>query len=137
MNTNRHDGRRSSDLGANPELATVESYFSPNDAYMARLKLESAGIQVFLDNENLVAVNPLYGPATGGIKLRVPAEQAKEALQIISNTSLPTCPSCTSQNVSQKPVSKVLFLVALLCLTLPLWLIRRSWICQDCGHHWK
>jgi hypothetical protein len=117
-------------------LVTIESYLSHMDADMARLKLQSAGFTVFLDNEYAVVANALYGPATGGIKLRVPADQALPALALIAPEKVRACPACKSLNVYRKPLSKWMFVFALLCLTLPLWLVKREWICGDCGNEW-
>lgn len=119
------------------DWVTVETYLSVNDATMARLKLQIAGVDAVLDNEFMVAANPMYGPATGGVKLRVLSTQMDEAREILGQTPAPVCPSCESPDVMLKPLSKGWFLLALTLLTLPLWLVKRPWVCRDCGYVWS
>jgi hypothetical protein len=62
---------------------TIARYTTSEWAHLARLRLEAAGIPVFIADENVGAVAWHYALATGGIKLQVPAEQAAEAAKVL------------------------------------------------------
>ncbi len=60
-------------------LVTIAQYSLPLDAYLARCKLQAAGIPCFLGNEHLVNMYWLYSDAVGGVTLMVPAEHVDAA----------------------------------------------------------
>ena len=82
-------------------------------------KLEAEGIQAFVADEHLVGVHPLTSDAIGGVKLRVPAEDAERARSIVSedrsgdlrgvvsrrprraSPRSRRCPACGSRSVSR------------------------------------
>jgi hypothetical protein len=55
---------------------------------MAKAKLESEGIDVFLKDELTTQVNNLYSNAIGGVKLQVKEEQLGDAVQILKEIQI-------------------------------------------------
>ncbi len=53
------------------------------DADLAKSRLEAAGIQAVLLDAHTVAMNPLYSPALGGVKIAVADEDAPRARAIL------------------------------------------------------
>ncbi|TCK75460.1 DUF2007 domain-containing protein [Acidipila rosea] len=63
------------------EVVTVASYTEPLEAEMAKLRLESAGINVFLAGENARIMEPGLGP----LRLQVAAADEVDARSILSD----------------------------------------------------
>ena len=57
-------------------MVTIKSFGSLQDALFARGRLDSAGIESFLLNENIVRLDWFLVNAVGGIQLQVEAENA-------------------------------------------------------------
>ena len=62
-------------------LVTIEEYDKSYLAQVAVLALEQAGIQCFLQNETIVAMDWFMANAVGGIRLQVAAHEAEKAMQ--------------------------------------------------------
>src|SRR3954466_12001921 len=58
---------------------TVAAFWQPTEAHLARLKLESEGIDCFLSDENIVTTYWLYANAVGGVKLLARERDARGA----------------------------------------------------------
>ena len=65
------------------DLAVVRSYWNLLDAELAKGALESAGIEAFLFDDNMVRMDWFNANALGGIKLRVDAANVEEANRIL------------------------------------------------------
>lgn len=65
------------------KLITVASFPTPGLAMAAKHALETAGIRVALDNENIIAMDWLMSNAVGGMKLLVMDDDAERALAIL------------------------------------------------------
>ncbi|MCB0739046.1 MAG: DUF2007 domain-containing protein, partial [Bacteroidetes bacterium] len=65
-------------------LRTIRSYSLPIEAQIAKAKLESEGIPVFLADENTINMQWLYSNAMGGVRLQVPDPYVDQALTILS-----------------------------------------------------
>ena len=65
-------------------LVTIEEYDKSYLAHAAVLALEQAGIQCFLQNETIVAMDWFMANAVGGIRLQVAAHDAEKAMQILA-----------------------------------------------------
>ncbi|MGA7886445.1 MAG: DUF2007 domain-containing protein [Acidobacteriaceae bacterium] len=63
------------------DVVTVASFNEPLQAEMARLRLESAGIGVFLSGENARIMEPGLGP----LQLQVSQEDAEDARAILAD----------------------------------------------------
>lgn len=65
-------------------LVVIRSYWNLLDAEIARGLLDSAGIQAFLFDENMIRMDWFKANALGGIKLRVDAADVEEANRILN-----------------------------------------------------
>src|SRR5262249_9135964 len=63
------------------EVVTVANFIEPLEAEMARLRLESAGIETFLSGENARILEPGLGP----LQLQVRASDAADARAILAD----------------------------------------------------
>jgi hypothetical protein len=68
-----------------PDVVTVASFVEPLEAEMARLRLQSAGIEVFLSGENARILEPGLGP----LQLQVSAEDEADARAILADPGAP------------------------------------------------
>ena len=64
-------------------FVTVAHYHDPIEAHIARGLLASQGIDAHLGDEHLALANWEWRLAVGGVKLRVPQEQAQHARNIL------------------------------------------------------
>lgn len=69
------------------KLVTIGRFSQPLEAWLAKTKLESEGIECFLMDEHIVTMNWLYSNAVGGVKLKVREEDAEKAKRILSGKS--------------------------------------------------
>jgi hypothetical protein len=68
-----------------PELVTLGEYPGPMEAEMAKLRLESAGIETFLSGVNAAILSPGLGP----LQLQVKPEDEADARAILADTGEP------------------------------------------------
>ena len=66
----------------------IATFTLPQDAHLAKTKLESEGIQVVLKDELTTQVINYYSNAIGGVKLLVEKPEAKRAKQILKETNV-------------------------------------------------
>jgi len=62
----------------------IAAFETPVEAHIARNTLEAMGIAATISNESLAGNAWLYGGAIGGVHLHVAAENAEEALKVLS-----------------------------------------------------
>ena len=72
------------------ELIIIGQYRDLPDALLAKGLLESSGIECFLADDNLVAINWLLSNAIGNVKLQVKEEDAEAALEILNTPASDT-----------------------------------------------
>lgn len=134
---------------APPRLPIIRLYRDLPEALMAQSILDSAGIDCFLFDENIIRLNWLLSYAVGQIKLRVADDDTAAADSLLDAPRLsgfdvpgvgeyvdPLCPNCQSSDVSFRPLMKRL-VYALLYLDLPIPLKRPAWRCHSCGYEWR
>ncbi|HLW54270.1 MAG TPA: DUF2007 domain-containing protein [Candidatus Angelobacter sp.] len=133
------------------QLVTLWRYRDLPEALIARAKLDSQLIWCVLADDNIVRLNWFISNAVGGVRLRVAEEDARLALELLAEEipqsftaeeigeeyRQPSCTNCHSRDVSYEPVHRGLALVGLCVLSLPLWLPKGLWKCEECGHQWK
>jgi predicted nucleic-acid-binding Zn-ribbon protein len=131
-------------------MKILKTYLYAHEAHLDLAKLQDEGIEAYIFDENIVALNPIYGNAVGGIKLHVHDEDFEKALQIINADSsselkeaydediepLPKCPKCGSLNIYQKR-SWLAGLLFLIWMMIPFTVRKNSYVCLDCKHVWK
>src|SRR4051812_28340254 len=91
------------------------------EALLAKGKLEASGIEVKLADDELVRMDWLYSNAIGGISLRVPSQQASDALELLQEPVpdaldvgagepaflQPRCPNCGSLSIAHEGLNKL------------------------------
>ena len=65
------------------ELKTIATTYEVFEAEFLRNHLEAEGFEVYLADDNIVGTFNLLAPAIGGIKIRVPEDQADEAQEFV------------------------------------------------------
>jgi hypothetical protein len=65
------------------ELKTIATTYEVFEAEFLRNHLEAEGFEVYLADENIVGAFNLLAPAIGGIKIRVPEDEADEAQEFV------------------------------------------------------
>jgi DNA-directed RNA polymerase subunit M/transcription elongation factor TFIIS len=147
-------------------LVVVATFLEPNEAHIARARLDAEGIQAILDGEHHVAMNWMISNAIGGVKLLVPEpdfevargilhEHAPEILDeetgdettaettaettgdTIAETESDSCPSCQSTNVYRERMNRRLVFLSILLLGIPFPFLSRKMVCHRCGHRWS
>jgi DNA-directed RNA polymerase subunit RPC12/RpoP len=127
-------------------LIEIANYQFSSEAYLFKGKLESEGIEVFLQNENTINTDPLLSTALGGVKLFVNSEdvlQSRQILEAIPEYSLDdkgellTCPNCGSQKIFMTTTIKdiksfLAFIYGLITLSMPLF-SKQKYKCENCN----
>ena len=135
-------------------LVTLTSFLNSGEAHLARVALETAGIDCMLADENINVIYPLYGQAFGGIKLMVresDVEAAAKALRAAApeafaeeppgerrklESEAPACPECESNFVERKRHTFWIVLAVLCAVGIPFAFMKPRWRCSTCGHQW-
>lgn len=68
------------------EVVTIAEFNESLEAEMAKMRLESAGLEVFLSGENARFMEPGLGP----LQLQVKAEDEEDARAILADAGAPT-----------------------------------------------
>jgi len=68
------------------QLVTVASFHSEAEFLLARGRLESAGIECFALNENMLRIGGWHAHATGGIDLQVWQADYQDALAVLHHS---------------------------------------------------
>lgn len=130
------------------EIVSIKVFDNPMEAHILKSRLESEGIPCFLQDENIVSLNPLYNYAVGGIKLNIRAcdvQQVQDILQEIENyphtneeEEIIKCPQCASTalytNFKSMKSAKGLFSAAIAFImgVFPPY-YKSVYKCKDCG----
>ena len=145
----------SADLRLTPEvekpaedLITIRTFTNVADALLAKTVLDSAEIECFLFDENVIRMDWFYSNLVGGVKLLVRAGDAAAATEVLNQKSpeefivdgdadykQPRCPKCGSLDISFGEAGKRLSYVTV-ALGVPLPVKRGGWRCHSCGHSW-
>lgn len=131
-------------------FVTIATFNDYTEAHILKGRLEAEGILCFLKDENIVAVQPFYSFAVGGIKLQVTEGDVEEAFNILKEIrqgdneyilddsielASPEqekeikCPNCGSDKIEEVvPDSSSLFSRLFR---------KQKYICRNCGNSWK
>ena len=126
------------------KLVTIETFRDLGEALLAKGRLEAAEIDSCLADENLVRMDWFLANAVGGIKLKVPEEQAEEAFRVLFTEKYkgpgedqPRCPKCGSGNVNVVDPEKGFRLAMLWFIAFPMPRVEEvHWKCAQCGARW-
>ncbi len=119
------------------------------EAILIKSILDSAGIECFLSDENLIRMDWFWSGLLGWVKLWVRQQDVDQAQSLISQGVLeefdvegvgkfkqPRCLRCQSIDISFQGLFKPFaFISAYIGLPIPL--KRRGWKCHSCGHSWR
>ncbi|QBG47295.1 DUF2007 domain-containing protein [Verrucomicrobia bacterium S94] len=64
-------------------MITLTKVSYVHEADFLRMRLEEAGIECFIPDENLAAIYPLYSGAIGGIRIQVHEKDLERARQLL------------------------------------------------------
>jgi hypothetical protein len=131
------------------ELITIRQFRDLPEALLAKGSLESAGIECFLADENLVRLDWFISNFIGGIKLKVRPLDVENARKILDEPILeglyvhgvglyeqPRCPKCDSLDVNFQELDRpIAFMSAFLRVPMPLQ--RNAWRCHACRAEWE
>jgi hypothetical protein len=131
------------------ETVTLRQFRDLPQALLAKGSLESAGIQAYLIDDNMIRMDWFISNLLGGIKLKVHPEDAEAASEIldqpipetlevegVGNFEQPKCPRCQSLDVSDEELDKpVAYLTAYAGVPVPVY--KGGWTCHACGNQWK
>lgn len=131
-----------------PSPVIIARYGGVPEALVAKSMLDSAGIESFLSDENLVRLDWFYSNLVGGIKLMVREEDAETARKVLEQNipeklevtgvgeyAQPLCPQCGSLDVSFDELNKQIAYPGLL-LGIPMPVNHEGGKCHGCGHEW-
>ncbi len=68
-------------------MKTIRRYTDPTRAHCDQALLEGHGVSVFLKNENMGSMAPIFSAANGGIELQVDEKEVEKALEILGPES--------------------------------------------------
>jgi hypothetical protein len=131
------------------ELVTIRQFRDLPEALLAKGSLESAGIECFLADENLVRLDWFISNFIGGIKLNVRADDEANAREILDEPILeglyvqgvglyeqPRCPKCQSLDVNFQELDRpIAYMSAFLRVPIPMQ--RPAWRCHACDAEWE
>jgi hypothetical protein len=131
------------------DLVTVRQFRDLPEALLAKGSLESAGIECFLADDNLVRLDWFISNFIGGIKLNVRAPDAANAQKLLDEPILeglyvqgvglyeqPRCPKCQSLDVNFQELDRpIAYMSAFLRVPMPVQ--RPGWRCHACDAEWK
>jgi Putative prokaryotic signal transducing protein len=131
-------------------LVTVRRYRDLMEAFLGRSLLESAGIQSWIADENLVRLDWFYSNMVGGMRLQVDEHDEATAREILDEAAprtitygeeevyvQPTCPKCGSVEVTLGDgTERGRSFVALAVLAIPVPPREAAWHCDACGADW-
>jgi Putative prokaryotic signal transducing protein len=131
------------------DLIVLKQFRDLPEALLAKGSLESAGIESFLVDDNMVRMDWFISNVIGGVKLCVRPEDADEAHELLEQPlhpdfdvddvgpySQPTCPTCHSRDVSHETLNKPAA-YATAWIGIPLPIPRNRWKCHACGSVWQ
>jgi hypothetical protein len=131
------------------DLVVVKEFRDLPEALLAKGSLESAGIECFLGDDNMVRMDWFLSNLVGGVKLSVRPEDADAAVELLEQPlpesfevdgvgtyEQPSCPQCHSLDVSYETLNKpVAYTSAWLGVPIPV--PRKRWKCHSCGSAWQ
>lgn len=138
------------DRATSRRLITVRRYRDLSEAIVARSLLESAGIVVYLRDENLIRLDWQISNFIGGLRLQVEDKDESAALELLAQPvpeeihfsalagyEQPRCPVCDSLDITFEGPGRGAALASLYLLAIPLAPGPETWLCATCGARWQ
>jgi hypothetical protein len=131
------------------ETVTLRQFRDLPEALLAKGSLESAGIQAYLVDDNMIRMDWFISNLLGGIKLKVRVEDAEAASEILNqpipemldvedvgNFEQPKCSRCQSLDITYEELNKEFsYLTAYAGVPIPVY--KKGWTCHACGNEWE
>jgi hypothetical protein len=131
------------------KTVTLRQFRDLPEALLAKGSLESAGIEAYLVDDNMIRMDWFISNLLGGIKLNVRLEDAEEANEILNQPipemlevdgvgtfEQPKCPACQSLDISFEELDKaVAYMTAYAGVPVPFY--KQGWTCHQCGNKWE
>lgn len=135
-------------------LVTVRRLRDLSEAIVIRGFLESNGIPVYLQDENLVRLDWQVSNFIGGLRLQVEADDEPSALALLEDPipghilfsespdqresfAQPHCPVCHSLEIDFQGTGRKAAITSLYLFAIPLPTGPESWLCNHCGARWQ
>ena len=131
------------------ETVTLRQFRDLPEALLAKGSLESAGIQAYLVDDNMIRMDWFYSNLLGGIKLKVRPDDADAAHEILAQPipdaievegvgryEQPRCPKCQSLDVSFRELNKLVSYGSAY-LGVPVPVHTKAWTCHACQTAWE
>ena len=128
---------------------TLRKFRDLPEALLAKGSLESAGIDSYLVDDNIIRLDWFYSNLVGGIKLKVQPEDFDAASEVLNQPipetieiegvgkyEQPKCPICHSLDVTYQELNKLLSYGSA-GLGIPVPVHKSAWTCHACGHEWE
>jgi len=130
------------------KLVKIAEFSQSMEAHFSKTRLESEGIECFINDEFTVNMNWLFSNAIGGVKLLVKESDVGRAVEILQQepaiggvveigSDEPHCPECNSSDVYYEKFSRRAIFASWLLLGIPFPFFKRKWVCRKCRHQWK
>jgi hypothetical protein len=138
------------DTSSSSELVTIQRFRDLPEAWLAKGKLESVGIECVLADGNVVRMDWLLSNAIGGMRLQVKPEDAEAARAVLQEAIpaefadeeagepyvQPRCPRCDSLDIGFETINRFwtygLWLILPFVIPIP----KENWKCYSCGCEW-
>ncbi len=131
------------------DVVSIRQFRDLPEALLAKGALDSAEIESFLVDDNMIRMDWFFSNLVGGIKLCVKQEDADAALDLLEQSipeefevegvgpyEQPHCPKCQSLDIAFEDLNQpVAWISASLFFPIPLH--RKRWVCHSCGQRWR
>jgi len=131
------------------DFVSIRQLRELHEALLVKGVLDSAEIECFLVDDNMVRMDWFYSNLVGGIKLCVKEEDAEAAMDLLEQSipeefeveglgqyQQPRCPKCQSLNIAFEEFNlPVAWVSAYLLAPIPLH--RKTWVCHCCRQQWQ
>ncbi len=131
------------------DLVVVKQFRDLPEALLAKGSLESAGIEAFFADDNIVRMDWFISNLVGGIKLCVRPEDADAAIELLNQPipadfdvegegpfQQPACPHCGALDVSYETLHKPAAYTSA-WIGVPIPVPRERWRCNSCRAEWQ
>lgn len=121
----------------------IASYSYPYEAQIAKARLISVGIPVFIENEHTINMNWLYSNALGGVRIAVSEDHIDDSIFLINHDFsqdvdeefdqlIRRCPKCDSHLIEPYTQGKRSAFLLFAIIGFPLYHYEHGYQCQQC-----
>jgi hypothetical protein len=131
------------------DLVTIRKFRDLPEALLAKGSLDSAGIECFLVDDNMIRLDWFISNLLGGIKLQVQPGDVEAAGEVLNQPvpdafevdgigeyEQPRCPKCHSLDIGFQELDKFMSYGSAY-IGVPIPIERDGWRCHSCHHQWE